>query len=205
MEIDSLEIQVGQRYSVLIETLPNPPKTDYYWRLRTMWRPTRVNGSALWRYDESAESSAYQQDGPVSLDPTPVDLNQTVLLANETFGWVSDNIRPWNKSDYPPSQAEVTRTIVLNGQQLVDAKGFRWSVNNELNNSTMPMVPYLVQFYQEDPSQRNPNYSTALQNGGYDPGSNTYPAEIGEVLDIVIENRAGPTSGMVEVSLFCRC
>ena len=38
----------------------------------------------------------------------------------------------------------------------------------------------------------------ALANGGYDPASNSYPAKLDEVLDIVIQNRAGPTSGMVE-------
>ena len=54
-----------------------------------------------------------------------------------------------------------------------------------------------------------------MQNGGLDPGFNLYPAKRGEVLDIVqviddpccgevaeewfsIQNRAGPTSGIVE-------
>ena len=69
----------------------------------------------------------------------------------------------WNKSQYAPGDNEVTRVIVslvvafapfviadwkvLNGQQLVDGQGFRWSVNDELNNSTLPNIPYLVQFY----------------------------------------------------------
>ena len=61
---------------------------SWYWRLRTMWRPTRVNGSALWTYDDNASSSPFTIDS-ISQDPTPTDLNQTVFLPNETFGWVS--------------------------------------------------------------------------------------------------------------------
>ena len=164
-----------------------------------MWRPTRVNGSAVWRYDDSAPSSPFAQNGPVSQSPTPVTLNQTVMLPNETFGWISDSLVPWDKSTYPPSDAQVTRQIVLNGQQLVSGTGgFRWSVNNRTNNSTLPLTPYLVELYSSPNSTRRPNLTAAEANGGFDPGSTTYPAELGEVLDIVIQNRAGPTSGMVE-------
>ncbi|KAK4686505.1 hypothetical protein P7C73_g3621, partial [Tremellales sp. Uapishka_1] len=215
MPIDQLEIGVGQRYSVLIETVADPPKTDYYWRIRTMWRPTRVEGAALWTYAASASTSPFVQNS-ISTAPTPVDLNTTVYLANETFGWVSDEIVQWNQTTYAPSTANVTRTVVslpviparkskltegqvLNGQQLVDQNGFRWSVDNHLyNEMTYPAVPYLLQFYNETEAKRKANYAYADRNGGYDNMTNTYPAKLGEILDIVIQNRAGPTSGMVE-------
>ncbi|ORX33571.1 multi-copper oxidase laccase-like protein [Kockovaella imperatae] len=195
-----LELGAGQRYSVIIETMQNPPKHDYHWRLRTMWRPTRVNGSALWQYDDDAPSNCpYDNHGPVSSAATPTNLNETVYLPEEKFGWYSDDFVQWNSTEYPPTDDEVTRVIVLNGQQLVAGKsGFRWSVNNHLYNGTTPHVPYLVGLYSENPTERMPNYSIALQHGGYDPLSNTYPAKLGEVLDIVIENHAGPTSGMAE-------
>ena len=61
-------------------------------------------------------------------------------------------------------------------------------------------MPYLLQFYSEPPSHRHANCryysdtlvelmkgedSAALAYGGYDPGSNTWPAKLGEVIDIV--------------------
>jgi len=179
---------------------------SYYWRIRTMWRTKRVNGSALWQYDEAAPSTAYVQAGPVSNATTPTDLNMTVLLPNETFGWVSLDIVPHNKTIKPPTQAEVSRTIYLDGQQLVAGNGFRWSVSNFLynpttnlyNGSNAPTMPYLLGFYTEPESERKANYTAAKAYGGYDPGSNTWPAQIGEVLDLVIQNVAGPTSGLVE-------
>ncbi len=171
-----------------------------------MWRPTRVNGSALWQYDENETSTIFTQSSPVSTDPTPEDLNMTVILPDEQFGWVSQDIVQVNKSEYPPSDSEVSRTIYIHAQQLVDANGFRWSVSNFLynpttnlyNGSEAPTMPYLLQFYSEPEADRKPNYSIAFAHGGYDPGSNTWPAKLGEVIDIVIQNNAGPTSGQVE-------
>jgi len=94
----------------------------------------------------------------------------------------------------------VSRVVVLNGQQIVagaQGKGFRWSVNNALNNGTTPRIPYLVGVYSNI-SMAVPDYAAALSNGGFDPHSHIYPAKKGEILDIAIQNRAGPTSGMVE-------
>ena len=63
-----------------------------------MWRPTRVNGSALWQYDDSAPTDQpFVQNGPVSQDPTPVDLNQTVSLPTEIFDWVSGSVKSHRK------------------------------------------------------------------------------------------------------------
>ena len=40
--------------------------------------------------------------------------------------------------------------------------------------------------------------TAALANGGFDRATNSYPAKLGEVLDIVIQNIAGQTSGVAE-------
>ncbi|RXK37646.1 L-ascorbate oxidase [Tremella mesenterica] len=200
LPVTSLEMGVGQRYSVLIETMDNPTQSDWYWRLRTMWRPTRVNGSALWSYDPSTSSDPFTRSS-IGQEPTPVGLNETVPLPDEVFGWVSGSNPNHCMFLLQPTKPQLTLWI-LNAQQMVDMQGFRWSINGQLNNSTLPNVPYLIQLYNETEDKRMPNYTTALQNGGYDIGSNTYPAKLGEVLDIVIQNRAGPTSGMVEAHPF---
>lgn len=58
----------------------------------------------------------------------------------------------------------------------------------EANNS----LPYLVQVYL---TGQTPNYTAAVENGGWDPYSNAFPALPGEVLDIVWQSNSGPTGG----------
>ncbi|KAK2616566.1 Multicopper oxidase aurL2 [Conoideocrella luteorostrata] len=53
-------------------------------------------------------------------------------------------------------------------------------------------VPYLVQVYLTGES---PNYELAMKNGGFDTDSKTFPAQVGEVLDIVWASNSGPTGG----------
>jgi hypothetical protein len=73
--------------------------------------------------------------------------------------------------------------------------GYRWVVNNrtQFAEDDQPSIPFLVQYYSVPKSQRHPNYTLALENGGLDPVHNLYPAKLGEVLDIVVQNLAGPT------------
>lgn len=40
-----------------------------------------------------------------------------------------------------------------------------------------------------------PNYTAALANNGWDPETRAFPAQVGEVLDIIWESNSGPTSG----------
>ena len=56
----------------------------------------------------------------------------------------------------------------------------------------MNRIPYLVGVYQNHSS---PNYELALKHQGYDPSTQTFPAQVGEVLDIVWENNNGPSGG----------
>lgn len=53
-------------------------------------------------------------------------------------------------------------------------------------------VPYLVEVYV---TGTTPNYTNAIANGGFDPETRTFPAKVGEVLDIVWENNNGPSGG----------
>jgi hypothetical protein len=62
------------------------------------------------------------------------------------------------------------------------------TAQRESNNS----VPYLVQLYT---TGQTPNYTAAVENGGWDPYSNAFAALPGEVLDIVWLSNSGPTGG----------
>jgi L-ascorbate oxidase len=45
-----------------------------------------------------------------------------------------------------------------------------------------------------------PDYAAAFANGGLDPVNHFYPAKIGEVLDIVLQNYAGPSVSGIGLS-----
>ena len=139
--------------------------------------------------------------GSLHPSPGPADLDSTVPLLDEKFDWLSSQFKPWNPTSKPPTDEEVTRIVVLSFEQMTTGPqggGFRWFVNNRLNNGTKPDVPYLVQLYGTPPEERLFNYSRALENHGYDEGSDSYPALSGEVLDIVILDNTGQTSGQAE-------
>lgn len=54
----------------------------------------------------------------------------------------------------------------------------------------MPHEPYLVSMYR-NPSKYFPNYKSALLHGGLDFDTKTFPAEVGEVLEIIWQNVVG--------------
>jgi L-ascorbate oxidase len=137
------------------------------------------------------------------VDPVPLDLNKTVTPANETFDWINSDITPWNEteSEYPPTDDEVARTIILDGVQLATGPsklGWRWSVNDVVDRKDFYATPYLVGLYSKPENMRGYDYDAINANGGYDNITNSYVAQKGEVLDIVIQNRAGETTGVAE-------
>ena len=63
-----------------------PANQSFYWRIESIWRNTEVHGAALWSYNATASPEPYNQDfSPIS---PPANLNATVPLPRETFGWV---------------------------------------------------------------------------------------------------------------------
>lgn len=82
LPIENLEIAAGQRYSVLIVTPDEvPEKSNFWFNIKTIWRPVTTYGAAVWTYDTNDSTS-------VDKTTRPVDLNVKVALPNETFGWV---------------------------------------------------------------------------------------------------------------------
>lgn len=223
MEIESLEIGLGQRYSVLIETKAEPEKEQYvlfsfahflfmyvslttrfWWRYESRWRPTKVKGSSVWTYADDAPTAGQPFCPRYYTNTTvPADLNVTVTLPTETFDWISSDIAPWNETehDYPPTDEEVTRTIILDGVQLATGPtkmGWRWAVDDVIGTEDFYTTPYLVGLYAKPENLRGFDYEAINANGGYDNKTDSYVAQKGEVLDIVIQNRAGETTGVAE-------
>lgn len=76
--------------------------------------------------------------------------------------------------------------------------GWRWAVNNEIDDEGARDTPYLVDLYGRPSGQRAYDYDAIEANNGYDNLTDAYVAQKGEVLDIVIQNRAGESTGVAE-------
>jgi FtsP/CotA-like multicopper oxidase with cupredoxin domain len=84
-------------------------------------------------------------------------------------------------------------------QQIVNGS-ITWAENGLPWTRDFPRKPYLVDLYEHDESGL-PNYAAAVANGGMDNATRAFPAKLGEVLEIVIQN-SGATNGGLDVHPF---
>ena len=190
-----LQIASGQRFSALLQSktcdeLKQSGKLDYYIQIESRERPSNTTNYAILRYNnscmidpnsvKSASNTTYPDQKPIALPPT-VD------------GFLDYVLQPLYANDFP-SASQVTRRVVLNVQQVLDSyivwrdSNVSWTDNaGDQVPHTTPNQPYLVSLY-ENQTAYTPSYSAALKNGGLDPSTNTFPAKIGEVLEIVLQN-----------------
>jgi L-ascorbate oxidase len=116
-----------------------------------------------------------------------------VTLPNTTRGFLDDLAPLYPSADYP-TFSEVTRRITLTVHQKVDGQtvwlqdGYNWTDN-------FVHEPYLVSLYKNDRIEF-PSIARALTNGGIDPVTRSFPAELGEVLEIVIQNTGADSGGL---------
>ncbi|KAJ8110777.1 hypothetical protein ONZ43_g5788 [Nemania bipapillata] len=192
-----LQMGTGQRFSTLLKTktcaeLEDLGKADFYMQIESRDRPTLVTNYAILRYDVgtcNATSGTNIARVPDNANPstTPIQLPPTVN------GFLDYVLQPLELNDFPTAE-EVTRRILINVQQMAN-KWYIWTDNgvswtedgSDPLNHTTPEKPYLVALYQNE-TEYLPNYEAAVANGGLDPATKTYPAKLGEVLEIVLQN-----------------
>ncbi|KAL7917227.1 Cupredoxin [Trichoderma austrokoningii] len=171
--VSVLQMGSGQRYDALFRTkscdeLRQLGKLDYYVQLESRDRTTVVTNYAILR------------SSPIKLPPT-------------ISGYLDYQLQPLQTDHDFPSSSEVSRRVMINIQQVANGY-FLWSLNNntwtedgsDLVPHTTPSEPYLVALY-ENQTQYLPNYQAALTNNGLDPHTKTYPALLGEVIEIVFQ------------------
>ena len=192
-----LQIGAGQRFSALLKSktcdeLKQSGKLDYYIQIESRERPTNTTNYAILRYNnscmiplnpsKSASNTTYPKQKPITLPPT-------------VNGFLDYALKPLYPNDFPDT-SQVTRRIVLNVQQILDKyiiwqdSDVSWTADVTTSDSaphTTPNQPYLVSLYKNQTAY-TPSYSSAVKNGGLDPATNTFPARIGEVLEIVLQN-----------------
>ncbi|KID74081.1 Multicopper oxidase aurL2 [Metarhizium brunneum] len=192
--VDLLQIGSGQRYSALFhakscQDLREDGQLDYYIQLESRDRNRVVTNYAVLRYENACNMTSQPVATNKNPETPPLNLPPTI------DGYLDYALQPLEPNNFPTAE-EVTRRVMLN-VQVVENRYFIWTINNytwsedaDALPATVPQTPYLVSLYQNQ-SAYLPNYEDAVANGGIDPKTGTYPAKIGEVLEIVLQQFGG--------------
>ena len=193
--ISFLQIASGQRFSTLLQTktcdeLGRARKLDYYIQIESRERPTNATNYAILRYRNDCNITTIATK---NVSTTTYPTIKPVLLPPTINGFLDYALRPLKPNGFPLA-SEVTRRVVINVQQVLDKwivwrdSNITWTDNaTDSSPHVSPSKPYLVSLY-ENQTAYWPSYPAALRNGGVDPTTNTFPARIGEVLEIVFQN-----------------
>lgn len=187
-ETSFLQISTGQRFDVLLQALLNPPKAQYAIQIESRERPTLTRSFAILNYGSKPKSPIYPPANP----PLTLPAMSTSFLEYE--------LRPLNQSDIDnfPTASEVTRRVIMTvHQHVLSGQGGRiiWLENQFSWTDEVPKEPYLVSLYKDD-GVEFPSMTRALKNNGLDPVTGAFPAAIGEVLEIVIQNTGADSGGI---------
>jgi L-ascorbate oxidase len=180
--VDHMLVTSGQRFEVLFRTKTQEEisnQTDYIIQFETKERPQAFTGFGVLRYSNAA---------PV-VQANPIQ--KPLVLSNNTHDFLEYKLEPLVPNGFPTAK-EVTRRVYVTNQQLLESQtiwqlnGLNWTeASVRTDHANTP--PYLVDIYKNGPGAM-PNYTAALENNGWDPYTLTWPAKLGEVLEIIIVN-----------------
>lgn len=190
-----LQIAGGQRYSVLLKSksegdLRNANRRQFYMQLTTLARPEVLTNFAVLDYSSG-----------IGVDVTTVPSPPPLPVAKLVQGWLDYELEPFHPDQTFPKLEEVTRRIIINVHQNVSDHVI-WLQNGYDWVQTLPQAPYLVDIYtgKLDPAE---TYHRAISRGnGFDNVTRTFPAKMGEVLEIVWQNRGTVNNGGVDAHPF---
>ncbi|KAH7408030.1 putative laccase [Cadophora sp. MPI-SDFR-AT-0126] len=181
-----LQIYTGQRYSVLLTAKSKPEKSAYYMQVESRERPTLTRSFAVLNYGVTS---------PPTIFYPPPGLPLTV--PNITRGFLDYDLTPHHSNYHMakmPTAAQVTRTITMTVHQRVNGPTI-WVQNSYPWTEAFPQEPYLVSLYKNNASNF-PSMDRALANNGIDPVTRVFPAQIGEVIEIIIQNTGADKGGL---------
>ncbi|EFQ35509.1 L-ascorbate oxidase [Colletotrichum graminicola] len=182
-----MQLSTGQRFDVILQAKTEEElqgTTDYLIQLETKERPQVYHGYGVLRYSGAPPQISTAPDVP------------PLTFSNKTYEWAEYAFEPMEADDFPLA-SEVTRRIHIDSRQL-STQSIRWQLNGlEWNETSSPYPgdkPYLVNIYENGPSAI-PNYTAAIENNGWDPATLTWPAKMGEVLEIIWHNTGSLVDG----------
>lgn len=185
-----LQVGSGQRYSSLLTTKANPTSPTYFVQLETRERPTLTRAYALLAYTTAAGNDSTANNATVPSSPP-------LILPNSTAGFLDYQLQPYQDNNFP-HLSEVTRRVTMTVHQIINGS-IIWAQNGLPWTDSFPQTPYLVSLYEDTYTDNNgssPSYGYALLNGGMDNATRTFPAKIGEVLEIVLQNTGADNGGL---------
>lgn len=189
-----LQIGSGQRYSVLLTAkseaeLTKANKRQFYIQLTTLARPETLTNFAILDYSGGTGADLKTVPSP---PPLPV--------AKTAQGWLDYELEPLHSDDGFPKLEEVTRRIIVDVHQNVSDHVI-WLQNGYDWVQSFPQSPYLVDIYTGE-LDVDVTYKRAISRGNFDSVTRTFPAKIGEVLEIVWQNQGTFTNGGVDAHPF---
>lgn len=195
--VDRIQVASGQRFDVLFpakteKQLADEGRTTYFLQFETRARPEIFRGYAVLRYRKSAPLPAFPDEPPVRIPLSTAD-------------WLEYQLQPLHpEPDGHPRLSEVTRRVTINSTQLIDPQSglLMWRLADQSWTENAP-VPLLVDIYKRG-AKAIPDFKAAMANHGWDPTTRAFPAKVGEVLEIVLQNTGSlvDRSGQLDVHPF---
>jgi len=199
VNVSHLQIGSGQRFSVLFKAKSRSElsKSKFFMQMETRDRPTLTRSFAILEYKFPSSKRVPAPLTPLLTIPIgtpPLTLPPTVL------GWLDYKLLSLTPSPDFPHTSEVTRRITIRTHQIIGNGSITWAQDALPWIESFPLEPYLVSLYKND-SLEFPSLTRALSNSGIDPLTRAFPAAIGEVIEIIIQN-TGSDVGSVDVHPF---
>ncbi|KUJ16576.1 putative laccase [Mollisia scopiformis] len=198
VNISYLQIGSGQRFSVLFKTKRRSDltKSQFFMQIETRDRPSLTRSYAILDYKLTSSKRVPRPIEPrLSLPQQP-----PLTLPTNTFGWLDYKLLSLFPNPDFPLTSEVTRRITIRTHQIIGNGSIMWAQDDSPWIESFPKEPYLVSLYKKD-SLEFPSLDRANLNHGIDPITRVFPAALGEVIEIIIQN-TGSDVGSVDVHPF---
>ncbi|KAL1918293.1 uncharacterized protein VTP21DRAFT_2953 [Calcarisporiella thermophila] len=187
LTVPQVELHLGQRYSALLRTNKRP--ASYLIGTRTGNETAQDVCAAMWLQ--------YPYAPPPILPKSFDEVNKTVFnLIPEvqiSTGWVASRLQAKLNDNYHPPLPH-TREIIIDLRGNSNASTFSdfWTVNGvPFHSPSLPMI------LNDTIMKQPPSKSLRELENGYDPQTNTYPVQEGEVIQVVLQNHAVDAGGVV--------
>ncbi|KAK0644189.1 multicopper oxidase-domain-containing protein [Cercophora newfieldiana] len=183
---DHLQLGAGQRFDVLFkaktqeELDADGSKSSYFiqWETRDGEAPGMVRGYGLLRYNLSAAIPA-------------LPANPVITLPEQVDDWMEYTFTPlFPDKNKAPTAEEVTRRVIIDVDLVQDNVTGRvvWELAHLSWTEASYQTPALVDIYQRG-QDAVPSWDAAQNNFGWDPATRSFPARVGEVIEIILQNR----------------
>ena len=199
VSISYLQIGSGQRFSVLFKTKRRNElsKSQFFMQVETRDRPSLIRSYAILDYKVPSSKRV-----PLPIAPR-LELpagTPPLTLPPTTLGWLDWKLLSLFPDLDFPQTAEVNRRITVRTHQIIGKGSVMWEQDESPWIESFPTEPYLVSLYKND-SIEFPSLDRAQANHGIDPVTRVFPAAMGEVIEIIIQN-TGSDVGSVDVHPF---